>query len=111
MSGRYDQIEGADYGVCVDCGLALVTEKAATEHRAETLAMARDSRSHRTRAGNPTRAQRIQSRVDSAVESAISDALDDLQGDVDAGHLTEAEVVEALNRYTAFLDEWNRGNS
>jgi hypothetical protein len=107
--GRFDPREGEPYGKCVTCGITLQTNRDGVEHRAATRP-AGVGKSHATQATNPDRESRIQRHVDSAVESAISDALDDLQGDVDRGDVTEAEIAEALRWHTDFHKEWKAGN-
>lgn len=57
---------------------------------------------------NPTRAHRVQSMVDNVVWAAMTDALDELQGEVERGDVTEAEIVEALSWYPYFADGWGR---
>lgn len=103
---RFDAREGEEYGVCVDCGVALATEDDARQHRIDT--MPEGGRSHRTRGTNPTRAQRIQSFVDGVVENAIQQALDEVRSCINRGDLTADEATEALNWHSAFADAWDR---
>jgi ribosome-binding protein aMBF1 (putative translation factor) len=98
---RFDPIEGADYGVCGDCGIPLSSEQAAKDHRTET--MRPGASSHGTRATNPSRAERIQLFVDSTVEAAIEDALDELGGE----DVSDAEIAEALGWHSEFADAWD----
>ncbi|EYT61643.1 hypothetical protein [Microbacterium sp. UCD-TDU] len=103
---RFDPIDGADYGACDDCGITLPTEQAAKDHRAATMSPGKSS--HRTRASNPTRVDRIQSHVDGVVEDAISEALDDLRNEVGRANVTWDEIHEALKWHSEFADEWEK---
>lgn len=105
---RFDPRPGEDHGMCVDCGIPLATSVDAAAHRQATMAPGRSS--HRTRATNPDRGDRIESHVDSVVERAISHALDELQGDIDRGLVTAEEIVGALWRHDEFLEAWKEGD-
>lgn len=102
-STRFDPLPGEAYGSCVDCGISLATSDDADAHRRESY---RNGSSHTTRGTNPDRERRIQSHVNDVVSMAIADALDDLQGDIDNGHITEEEMVDALRWHSDFADAW-----
>ena len=106
--GRFDPIEGADYGNCVTCGAVFVTRDDADKHRTETMDESPIRRSHTTRGLNRTREERIQSWADDIVQDAISDAIDNLRDEVASANVSWDEVFEALRWHSDFADEWEK---
>lgn len=108
MTGKYDQIEGVPYGHCADCGIELATDEDGAAHRAETMGPSGHGPSHRTRAENAPRAERVQRMVDHTVYDAIEEALDKIREEIDRGDVTTEEVREALRWHSDFSDAWDR---
>lgn len=101
----FDPIEGADYGLCLNCGAKLVTETDASAHMHTTFEESKD-KGHRVRVLNPSRARRIESRVSSLIDNAIQDALEEFYRLVERYQVSTEEIAEALRWHSEFADAW-----
>lgn len=105
----FDPIEGADYGLCADCGMKLPTQDEARAHMRITFEEATPqghSKGHRVRILNPDRASRIKSRVSSMVDDAIQDAMEEIYRLVERDQASTEEITEALSWHSDFADAW-----
>lgn len=107
----FDPTPGAPFGHCLTCGTVFAAEEDANEHMNTTLedAKARGEapRSHSVRHTNPTRPTRIRRRVMSIVDDALEDAMCEMDRLLEAGDVTEAEIVTALGGTPDFQEAWD----
>lgn len=105
----FDPIEGKNYGKCGTCNLDIATEQDSDDHMAATANSVKTihgQASHSITVHNPSREERIEQFVENLVEEAIREVSDKLYDMVQEGKFDTAEVLEGLNKYDDFRDDF-----